>query len=243
MGVSSGRTWTRRRFGLVQERTFGAHSTIGCRMRLTRREVKQLCALVVLSVVLALSLQSERSLGQNVGDNLLARAVGEDQSSPAEGSPAADLTLVVFTDYRCPACRAAHPAMKRAVATDGKVRIVYKDWPLFGAASERAAQIAIASEFQGIYPLVYDRLMSGRTDSEDALRNAVRHSGGNWRHLQGDLASNRTLISAQLARNKRQAFELGLPGTPGYLIGPILVRGALTEAEFTRVFREAREAS
>jgi protein-disulfide isomerase len=198
---------------------------------------------IVLAIVLTLSLRSQRSLGQNVADNSLARAVSEDQSSPAQGNPAADLDLIVFTDYRCPACRAAHPAMKRAVATDGKVRIVYKDWPIFGTASERAAQIAIASSFQGIYPLVHDRLMSGRADSEHALRNAVRLSGGDWHRLQRDLAGNRTLISAQLARNGKQAFELGLPGTPGYLIGPILVRGALSEAEFTRVFDEAREAS
>jgi protein-disulfide isomerase len=212
-------------------------------MRLTRREVKQLCAVVVLSVVLALSLRSQRPLGQNVGDNSLARAVREDQSSPAEGNPAADLTLIVFTDYRCPACRAAHPAMKRAAATDGKVRIVYKDWPIFGAASTRAARIAIASQLQGIYPLVHDRLMSGRADTEHALRDAVQQSGGDWRRLQGDLAGNRPLISAQLARNGKQAFELGLPGTPGYLVGPILVRGALSEADFRRVFREARQAS
>jgi protein-disulfide isomerase len=198
---------------------------------------------ILLAVVLTLLLRDQRSLGQNVGDNLLARAVREDRSSPAEDNPAADLSLIVFTDYRCPACRAAHPAMKRAVATDRKVRIVYKDWPVFGAASERAARIAIASSFQGIYPLVHDRLMSGRADSEDALRNAVQQSGGDWRRLQGDLASKQTLISAELARNRRQAFELGLPGTPGYLIGPILVRGALTEAEFTRVFRAARQAS
>ena len=199
--------------------------------------------MILLAVVLTLLLRDQRSLGQNVGDNLLARAVREDRSSPAEDNPAADLSLIVFTDYRCPACRAAHPAMKRAVATDRKVRIVYKDWPVFGAASERAARIAIASSFQGIYPLVHDRLMSGRADSEDALRNAVQQSGGDWRRLQGDLASKQTLISAELARNRRQAFELGLPGTPGYLIGPILVRGALTEAEFTRVFRAARQAS
>jgi protein-disulfide isomerase len=211
-------------------------------MKLTRKEVGQLCAAVVLAIVIALALRSYRPLGQNVGDNSLARAVREDQSSPAEINPAADLTLVVFTDYRCPACRAAHPAMKRAVATDGKVRIIYKDWPIFGAASTRAAQIAIASSFQGIYPLVHDRLMSGRADSEHALRDVLEQSGGDWRRLQADLAGNRALISAQLARNGRQAFELGLPGTPGYLIGPILVRGALSEADFRRVFREARDA-
>lgn len=200
-------------------------------MRLTRREVGQLCAVIVLAIVLTLLIRSQRSLGQNVADNSLARAVREDRSSPDEGDAAADLTLIVFTDYRCPACRAAHPAMKRAVATDRKIRIVYKDWPIFGAASERAAQIAIASNFQGIYPLVHDRMMSGPADSEDALQQAVEQSGGDWRRLQEDLATNRTLILAQLVRNRWQASELQLPGTPGYLIGPILVRGALSEAE------------
>lgn len=197
--------------------------------------------MIVLALALALLLRSQRSLGQHVGDNSLARAILEDQSSPTGGNPAADLALVVFTDYRCTACRSAHPAMKWAVATDGNVRIVYKDWPIFGAASEHAAQIALASRFQGIYPLVHDRLMIGRADKEDGLRLAVEQSGGDWRRLLDDLASKRMLISEQLTRNKRQAFEIGLPGTPGYLIGPILVRGSLSEADFTRVIQEARQ--
>lgn len=212
-------------------------------MRLTRREVVQLCAVMVAAALFGILLRSERPLGRNVGDNQLARTVREDRSSPTDGNPAADLTLIVFTDYRCPACRAAHPAMKRAVASDGGVRVVYKDWPIFGDASERAARIAIASGFQNIYPLVHDRLMTGPLDGEDALRAAVERSGGDWRRLQSDLTRNRARISAQLERNRWQAFGLGLGGTPGYLIGPILVRGALREREFVRLFKQARHGS
>lgn len=211
-------------------------------MRLTRSELLQLCAAVAVATLIALLLRTERPLGRDIGDNRLAQTVRRDRSSPTDIRPDADLTLVVFTDYRCPACRTAHPAMKRAVERDGKVRIVYKDWPIFGEASERAARIAIASDLQNIYPDVHDQLMTGRVDGETALKTAVERSGGNWPRLLRDLVENRTRISAQLERNKEQAFGLGLGGTPGYLIGPILVRGALKQKEFARAFREARRS-
>ena len=212
-------------------------------MTLSRNEIVQLLALIAVAALLSMLIQARRPLGENVGGNALALAVRNDRSSPADGPSTADLTLIVFTDYRCPACRAAYPAMTRAIARDRKVRIVYKDWPVFGEASERAAAVAIASDFQGIYPLVHDRLMTGRADSDAALRAAVEGAGGDWRTLQRDLTANRARIDAAIERNKMQAFGLGLGGTPGYLIGPILVRGALTEAEFTRVFKQARQAS
>jgi protein-disulfide isomerase len=133
--------------------------------------------------------------------------------------------------------------MRQAVSKDGKVRVVYKDWPIFGGASTRAAEVAIASRYQKIYPLVHDQLMTGPVGSDDALQAAVERAGGDWLRLTSDLSKNQTEINAQIDRNRMQAFELGLPGTPGYLVGPILVRGALTEAEFTRVFKDARNAS
>jgi protein-disulfide isomerase len=134
----------------------------------------------------------------------------------------------------------AHPAMKRAAKADGKVRIVYKDWPIFGEPSERAAQVAIASDAQNIYPLVHDRLMTARSVNERTLRMAVELSGGDWSRLQRDLATDRTEILNELERNRMQAFGLGLGGTPGYLIGPLLVEGALDERQFLQVFKEAR---
>jgi protein-disulfide isomerase len=199
-----------------------------------------LSAVVTLAALFGVFIRAESPLGQGIRDNLHGLAVQQDESSPADHNPAADLKLIVFTDYRCAACRSAYPAMKRAVKADRKVRIIYKDWPIFGDASERAAQIAIASDFQNIYPLVHDRLMTGVLDNEDDLRSAVQLSGGDWRRLQNDLVKNRTDILAQINRNRSQAFGLGLRGTPGYLIGHILVRGAMDEAEFTRVFRQAR---
>ncbi len=210
-------------------------------MGLTRRDTLQLAGLVAGAAMITALLRMRRPLGEDVGDILSEGALPDDRSSPSEENPSADLTLVAFTDYRCPACRVAHPAMKRAVARDGRVRIVYKDWPIFGAASERAARVAIASDRQGIYPLVHDRLMTGPAHDEEALRSAVEESGGEWSRLEADLARHGSGISALLAQHGREALALGLAGTPGYLIGTMRVRGALNEAEFVRAFSEARE--
>ena len=153
------------------------------------------------------------------------------------------LTLVVFTDYQCPACKRAHPAMERALARDGHVRVVYVDWPVFGQVSERAARVALASERQGVYPAVHSRLMAEDRPLTDAvLREAVERAGGDWSRLRRDLVAHGPAIDRQLGRNRQTAFGLGIPGTPAYLAGPVLIKGALDEDEFRRAFAEGRAA-
>jgi len=212
-------------------------------MRLSRRAALELLLLLALGAFFSFYLRTQRPLGADQINGSVARDMLTGERSPAEENAAADVTLVVFSDYRCPACRLAHPPMKRAVAKDGKVRIVYKDWPIFGEVSERAARVAIASDFQGIYPRVHDRLMTGPPSSDASLKAAVEAAGGDWERLQLDFLEKQASISAQLVQNQRQAFQLQLGGTPGYLIGTILVRGALTESEFLRAFQESRRAT
>ena len=165
-----------------------------------------------------------------------------DSSSPSQEVDDPTLTLVVFTDYQCPACKIAHPAMEAAVQKDGHIRVVYKDWPIFGAVSERAARIAIAANRQGIYPTVHTRLMNERRPLNDqVMREAVTMSGGNWPQIESDLKTYAIGIGSQLDRNRQDAFKFGLAGTPGYLVGPILVSGALDKAGFEQAFAHARE--
>src|SRR3546814_6690242 len=60
-----------------------------------------------------------------------------------------DLTLVVFTDYQCPFCRQMHPRLTALAKEDGNVRIVFKDWAIFGEPSVEAARRALAARYQG----------------------------------------------------------------------------------------------
>jgi protein-disulfide isomerase len=58
--------------------------------------------------------------------------------------------------------------------------------------------------------------------------------------VEADLLAQGPAIEKRITATKWDAFALGLQGTPAYLIGPVLVRGALTEREFARAFRHAR---
>ena len=53
-----------------------------------------------------------------------------DPAAPVSGNPRGDLTIVNFTDYNCPYCKKAAPDLDRVVKEDGKIRLVYKDWPV-----------------------------------------------------------------------------------------------------------------
>lgn len=104
--------------------------------------------------------------------------------------------------------------------------------------------MALAANRQGIYVRVHDSLMTHTGAlSDETLKAAVTWSGGSWRRVVDDLAKFGTDIGLQLAHTAAQVFSLGLAGTPAYLVGDRLIKGALTEREFTRAFKDARAPS
>jgi protein-disulfide isomerase len=208
-----------------------------------RRPVLTLCALALFGVAVAQLLRDSAPVGQYVGNSAAAAEMLEDDRSPATVAGAADLTVVVFVDYQCPACRAAEPAFRAAAAADGNLRIVYRDWPIFGARSENAARVALAADRQGLYGPVHDALMRAPILDDAALRRAVEDAGGNWQRLKADLARHAGEIERHLARSREAAFALGLAGTPGYLVGAWLIEGAASEREFRRAIAQVREGS
>lgn len=152
----------------------------------------------------------------------------EDKLAPTVKPPAYDITIVEYTDYQCPFCRKVHPELKRLAATDKKVRIIYRDWPIFGDASISAARVAIASQWQGKHAAVHDALMNAPRPMDDAAIKAAAIKGGvDWARLQADMKRRKDEIDALLERNNAQAEALGLQGTPAFLVGNYLVEGGL----------------
>ncbi|MEP6339986.1 thioredoxin domain-containing protein [Parasphingorhabdus sp.] len=211
--------------------------------KLDRRSLIQLAGVSVVGLAAATILRNSRSVGENVGDNATVREIRADNQSPRKLVAGADVTIVSFNDFNCTACRKAHPALQQAVEEDGRCNMVYRDWPIFGPASERAGRIALASDYQGIYPAVYDILMRRAGLSDRQLRMAVEQSGGTWDRLLRDLKTHHKDIESQLDTNSLQAFALNVKGTPAFLIGPILVRGAVSSRDFAKVISVARDAN
>src|SRR3546814_2398554 len=88
-----------------------------------------------------------------------------------------DLTLVVFTDYQCPFCRQMHARLTALAKEDGNVRIVFKDWAIFGESSVEAARRALAAKYQGKDGAFDNALMQiqGRL-SDEKIRRSEEHT-------------------------------------------------------------------
>ncbi len=74
-----------------------------------------------------------------------------DPATPVGGNPDGDVTIVAFMDYNCPFCKKSSPDLERFVKDDGKVRLVYKEWPILADSSVYGARLALAAKYQGKY--------------------------------------------------------------------------------------------
>lgn len=158
----------------------------------------------------------------------LKRLLTEDATVPSAAPQGYDVTVVVFSDYQCPYCRKLHPALNQLLASDHKVRIVYRDWPIFGPSSVAGARAAMAARYQGKHAAFNDALMAGPVKFTDTdIRDAADRAGVDWQRLQSDLRQYGAEIDAGLARTDQLARRIGLSGTPALVIGDYLIPGAI----------------
>ncbi|ETX27039.1 DsbA family protein [Roseivivax isoporae] len=171
---------------------------------------------------------------------LTVDAVLNDPDAPVQGNPGGDVTLVEFFDYQCPFCKRMHPMLEDVVTEDGGVRLVMKDWPIFGPPSLRASQLALGAVALGAYPDVNRALMAtearldaGQVDAAVASVVPVRRAMDAYRAARGTW-------DALLDRNDAQATALGFRGTPAFAIGTTLYAGALDRATLRAAISTAR---
>ena len=90
------------------------------------------------------------------------------------GNPNGDVSVVEFFDYNCPYCRHALHDVVKLIDDDGKVRLVLKELPILSDDSVAAAKLALASNKQGKYFEMHQKLLSepGKADKAKALRIA-----------------------------------------------------------------------
>jgi protein-disulfide isomerase len=213
----------------------------GLRPRPTRRR-----ALGVLGAgVVMLGIAPRAVLAQIDTDKVLTEAlVLRDPDIPAAGNADGDITIVEYFDYNCPYCRKIEPELQQVVQDDGKVRMVWKDWPILGPTSIVAARMALASKYQDKYLNAHAALIGVSSKlTEPRIRELLAGAGIDVDRATRDLATNAKAIDAIIARNNDQATALGFKGTPSFIVGKFRVPGMLTMAEFERVIADARQAA
>jgi protein-disulfide isomerase len=158
---------------------------------------------------------------------------------PAAGNPQGDVTVVEFYDVRCPYCRRMLPVVADLLRGDPKIRLIYKDIPILGAASVLGAKAMLASQRQGGYQRLHDIVMAGPPSlTEDSLHADALHAGLDWDRLKRDMAD--PAIEQRLDRNLDLAHALGIDGTPAYVIGARLLPGAVELADLRAAVAQAR---
>jgi len=159
---------------------------------------------------------------------------------PEAGNPNGDVTVVEFYDLRCPYCRRMLPVDAEMLSGDAKVRLVYKDIPILGAASVLGARAVLAAQRQGGFLKLRDAIMRGAPNiTETTLRQAAEQTGLDWTKLQRDMAAPD--IQARLDTNIELARSLGVQGTPAYVVGHKMLPGAVDLPALREAIAEARK--
>lgn len=168
-----------------------------------------------------------------------AEEIFRDSDSPVGGNPNGDVSLVEFFDYNCPYCRQVTPIMAEAESADPQLRVVYKEFPILGPNSTFSAKAALAVHRQGKYVAFHKELMLDRGVANEAkvLRIATK-IGVDVERMKSDM--NDPAIAAMVERNLALAQALRINGTPGFIIGDQIVRGAVDLKTLRALIQEAR---
>jgi protein-disulfide isomerase len=141
-----------------------------------------------------------------------------------------DVQFVEFFDYNCGYCKRAMSDMLTMIKDDPKLKVTLKEFPVLGPGSVEAAQVAVAARMQDPtgkkYLDFHQKLLGGRgpADKDKALA-AAKDAGFDMARLEKDLKSPE--VRATLEENFKVAEDVGLNGTPSYVIGQQVVVGAI----------------
>lgn len=162
-----------------------------------------------------------------------------DPASPVGGNVTGDVTVVEFFDYRCAYCKRVATVLEQLQKDDPQVRIVYKDFPILGADSLSAAKAALASQAQGRHTEFHGALL-GATDrlTKELVLRLANEVGLNIEKLVTDMDNSEHL--AVITRNQTLAKDLGITGTPAFVIGNQLVLGAVDLTAIKALIAQAR---
>lgn len=146
------------------------------------------------------------------------------------GNKDGDVTFVEFFDYNCGYCKRAMTDMLELMKADPKLKVVLKEFPVLGPTSVEAAQVAVAARMQDPggkkYLDFHQKLLGGRGSADKArAMSAAKDAGFDMARMEKDFASPE--VRATLAENFKLAEDMGMNGTPSYVIGKQVVIGAI----------------
>ena len=166
------------------------------------------------------------------------------------GNPKGNVTLVEFFDYQCIHCKKMSPIVAELIKKDNNLRVIYKEFPIFGESSETASKVALAAAMQGKYMQMHEALLKLESRLDDKLVMSTAKSVGlNMTTLQKDMDSK--TVKDILAENRTLAEKMHLMGTPAFVVAstpagqfdaksdPTFIPGAASEEALQDLIKKA----
>jgi protein-disulfide isomerase len=159
------------------------------------------------------------------------------------GAKNGDVTLVEFFDYNCHYCKRALSDTLALLSAEPNLKIVLREFPVLGPQSVEAARVAIAvrmEDVDGTKYLEFHKRMFGQPGLNDQARalSVATELGFDPVRLEQDMASEE--VQNTLAESAKLAADLGLAGTPSYIVGGKLIVGAVGLASLEEEIKSER---
>ncbi|KTD20198.1 27 kDa outer membrane protein [Legionella lansingensis] len=145
------------------------------------------------------------------------------------GNPKGNVTLVEFFDYQCIHCKKMAPVISELIKKDNNLRVVYKEFPIFGKSSDTASRVALAAAMQGKYQAMHDALIKqDKRLNDEIVMDTAKALGLNMTKLKADMESK--TVTDALDANRQLAEKLHLMGTPALIVAATPGGGQLKES-------------
>jgi protein-disulfide isomerase len=158
------------------------------------------------------------------------------------GNKTGDITIVEFMDYQCGYCKKAHAEVAELIKSDGNIRLILKEYPILGDASDLAARFAIAvRQLAGddAYEQAHITLMTLRGEIDSASLGRIATDLG-----LDPAAVNTQMQTAEVTAVINANHALGdvmqINGTPAFVIDQTLLRGYVPLDGMRQVVAEER---
>ncbi len=173
--------------------------------------------------------------------------VHDRSDAPVIGSKNAPLTMYEFSDFQCPYCtsfyKTTYPTLKTKYIDTGKLKIVYRHFPLsFHINAEKAAEAAECANRQGKFEPYYDLLFTNSKSDGGGLATADLKKYAGTLGLNTS-SFNTCLDTAQtagvVAGDEKDGQAAGVTGTPSFVLKGNKIEGALPLATFEQTIEAA----
>ncbi|MEO0670738.1 MAG: DsbA family protein [Pseudomonadota bacterium] len=169
-----------------------------------------------------------------------AKSIFADPIDYVYGNPKGDIAVVEYFDYNCAWCKRALNEVQQLVEQDKNVRVVMKEYPIFGEDSEFAARAALAAREQGKYWPLHVALMNQQRVTKDSVITAAKEVGLDVNKLREDMKADK--VTASLKATAETAGALEIQGTPGFLVDTKVNVGYLPLANLQSLIADVRKS-